>query len=48
MPLIQAIAITSQSETSRKCYLKVANESRFLLNINMLPNLPFTHAKHDF
>ena len=28
--------------------LKVANESRFLLNINMLPNLPFTHAKHDF
>ena len=26
--------------------IKVANESRFILNIIMLPIFPFTHAKH--
>ena len=29
-------------------HLKVANESLFLLNINMLPNLSFTNAKHYY
>jgi len=29
-------------------HLKVANESRFLLNINILQNLSFTHAKYYF
>jgi hypothetical protein len=43
------VSETPKTEVAGLRYnLKVANESRFLFNIHMLPDLPFTHVKNYF